>query len=64
MLNSQTVDKEVKIMGKIYARLIHKQNYEGIDTGYYTINDVPKKYQAATRTAWDQLYGIPMPGED
>ncbi len=51
-------------MGKIYARLIHKQNYEGIDTGYYTINDVPAKYQAATRKAWDELYGIPMPGEN
>lgn len=51
-------------MGKIYARLIHKQVYEGIETGYNDINDVPKKYQDATRAAWDQLYGIPMPGED
>ena len=50
-------------MGKIYARLIHKQVYEGIDTGYYTIDDVPAKYQDATRTAWDQLYGTPIPEE-
>ena len=48
-------------MGKIYARLIHKQVYEGIETGYASINDVPAKYQAATRTAWDQLYGTPIP---
>lgn len=48
-------------MGKIYARLIYKNNYEGIDTGYASINDVPPKYQAATLAAWDQLYGnIPM----
>ena len=40
-------------MGKIYARLIHKQVYEGIDTGYSSINDVPARYQAATRAAWD-----------
>lgn len=48
-------------MGKIYARLIHKQVFEGIQTGYASINDVPAKYQAATRTAWDQLYGTPIP---
>lgn len=48
-------------MGKIYARLIHKQVYEGIDTGYYSLADVPAKYRAATEAAWDQLYGIPMP---
>ena len=48
-------------MGKIYARLIFDYNYNGVDTKYHTINDVPAKYQAATRTAWDQLYGIPMP---
>jgi len=48
-------------MGKIYARLIHKQVYEGIETGYASINDVPAKYQAATRVAWDQLYGTPIP---
>lgn len=50
-------------MGKIYARLIHKYNYEGIDTAYHTINDVPAKYQAATRVAWDELYGTPIPEE-
>ena len=48
-------------MGKIYARLIHKSVYEGIDTGYSSLADVPSKYQAATVTAWDALYGIPMP---
>jgi hypothetical protein len=48
-------------MGKIYARLIHKQVYEGIETGYNDINDVPAKYQAATRTAWKKLYGTPIP---
>ena len=48
-------------MGKIYARLIHKQVYEGIDTGYSSINDVPARYQAATRAAWNQLYGTPIP---
>lgn len=48
-------------MGKIYARLIHKNVYEGIDTPYASINDVPAKYQAATRAAWDELYGIPIP---
>lgn len=48
-------------MGKIFARLIHKQVYEGIDTGYYTIADVKEKYQEATRVAFKQLYGINVP---
>lgn len=49
-------------MGKVFARLIHKQVYEGIDTGYYSINDVkPSKYQPATREAWAELYGTPIP---
>lgn len=48
-------------MGKIYARLIHKNVYEGIPTEYASINDVPVKYQAATRDAWDALYGTPIP---
>ena len=48
-------------MGKIYARLIHKQVYEGIDTGYSSLDDVPAKYRSATEAAWDALYGIPMP---
>ena len=50
-------------MGNIYARLIHKQTVEGIDTGYYTINDVPAKYQASTRTAYKKLYGVDVPEE-
>jgi len=50
-------------MGKIYARLIHKQVVEGIDTGYYTINDVPIKYQDATRVAYKQLFGVDVPEE-
>ncbi|MBP5325311.1 MAG: hypothetical protein J6Y86_07450 [Pseudobutyrivibrio sp.] len=48
-------------MGKIYARLIHKQVYEGIETGYYSLSDVPAKYQSATRTAWDSLFSYPLP---
>ena len=48
-------------MGKIYARLIYENVYKGIPTGYSSINDVPAKYQAATRVAWEQLYGIPIP---
>lgn len=51
-------------MGKVYARLIHKQVYEGIDTGYYSINDVPAKYQDATRVAYKQLYGHDVPEAD
>ncbi len=48
-------------MGKIYARLIYKNNYQGLDTGYASLDDVPAKYQTATETAWHQLYGnIPM----
>lgn len=50
-------------MGKIYARLIHKQVVEGIDTGYSSINDVPAKYQAATRTAYKELFGVNVPEE-
>lgn len=48
-------------MGKIYARLIHKQVAEDINTGYYTINDVPAKYQAATRAAYKELFGVDVP---
>ena len=48
-------------MGKIYARLIHKQVVEGIDTGYSSIADVPAKYQDATRIAYKQLYGVNAP---
>jgi len=48
-------------MGKIYARLIYNNNYNGIDTGYASIDDVPSKWQSATLTAWHQLYGnLPM----
>ena len=50
-------------MGKIYARLIHKQVYEGIDTGYYSLSDVPAKYQSATVTAWHSMFSYPLPGE-
>lgn len=49
-------------MGKVYARLIHKNVYEGIDTPYASINDVrPAMYQSATREAWNLLYGTPIP---
>lgn len=50
-------------MGNIYARLIHKQVAEGIDTGYYSIQDVPAKHQDATRTAYRKLFGIDVPEE-
>lgn len=50
-------------MGKIYARLIHKQVVEGIDTGYYTLSDVPAKYQSATESAYRELYGVDVPTE-
>lgn len=36
-------------MGKVYARLIYK--------GKMTIDDVPAKYQDATREAYYELYG-------
>lgn len=48
-------------MGKIYARLIHKHITLGIDTGYAFISDVPGKYQASTKTAYKQLYGVVCP---
>lgn len=48
-------------MGKIFARLIHKQVYEGRDTGYYAIADVPDKYQEKTRVAYKELFGIDAP---
>jgi hypothetical protein len=48
-------------MGNVYARLIHKNVYEGIDTPYASINDVQTRYQAATRIAWNKKYGIPIP---
>lgn len=50
-------------MGKIYARLIHKEVVEGIETGYDSIEDVPTKYQAATTTAYKSLYGVDVPTE-
>ena len=48
-------------MGYVYARLIHKNVYEGIPTNYDSINDVSPKWQSATRSAWNTLYGIPIP---
>ena len=49
--------------GKIFATLIHEQVYEGIDTGYYSLSDVPEKYQASTIAAWHDKYSYPLPGE-
>ena len=37
-------------MGYIYARLIFK--------GIRTFESVPKKYQAATKAAYEDIYGI------
>ena len=51
-------------MGKVYASLIHEYVTFGIDTKYHSINDVPAKYQAATRTAYEQKYGVPVPEAD
>lgn len=51
-------------MGKIYARLIHKNVVEGIDTPYSCIEDVPAKYQEATRVAYRQLYGVDVPSSE
>lgn len=48
-------------MGKIYAERIHDYVTYGIETKYKTINDVPAKYQAATRVAYEQKYGRPVP---
>lgn len=48
-------------MGYVYARLIHKNVYEGIPTNYDSIDDVPPKWQSATIQAWNVLYGIPIP---
>lgn len=48
-------------MGKIYARLIFKNVVDGVDTGYASIADVPAKYQAATRTAYKELFGVDAP---
>lgn len=39
-------------MAKIYARQIYKGNI--------TIDDVPKKYQQATREAYFEIYGIEL----
>lgn len=50
-------------MGNIYARLIHKQVSEGIETGYHSIQDVPTKHQSATRTSYRKLFGIDVPEE-
>lgn len=38
--------------GKIFARRIHD--------GAITIEDVPGKYQTATRIAYKQLYGVDL----
>ena len=48
-------------MGNIFARLIYKQVYEGINTGYYSIADVKEKYQEATRVAFKKLFGVDAP---
>lgn len=40
-------------MAKVYARLIYK--------GLKTIDEVPVKYQAATREAYYELYGEELP---
>ena len=39
-------------MGHIYARLIYK--------GLRTLDSVPKKYQAATKAAYKDIYGIEL----
>ena len=39
-------------MGYIYARLIYK--------GRRTLDSVPKKYQAATKAAYKDIYGIEL----
>lgn len=39
-------------MGYIYARLIFK--------GLRTFDSVPKKYQAATKAAYKDIYGIEL----
>lgn len=48
-------------MGKIYARRIHDYVTYGTETKYHSIEDVPAKYQAATRAAYEELYGRPVP---
>jgi len=50
-------------MGKVYARLIHDYVRYGIDTSYHSIADVPNKYKAATRTAYEALFGTEAPEE-
>lgn len=39
-------------MGYIYARLIYK--------GLRTFDSVPKKYQADTKAAYEDIYGIEL----
>lgn len=39
-------------MGHIYARLIYK--------GLRTLDKVPKKYQAATKAAYKDIYGVEL----
>lgn len=39
-------------MGHIYARLIYK--------GLRTFDSVPKKYQAATKAAYRDIYGVEL----
>lgn len=41
-------------IGKVYARLIY--------INQMTINDVPKRYQQITRTAFYDLYGYELEG--
>lgn len=51
-------------MAKVYASLIHEYVTYGIeDIKFRSIKDVPPKYQAATRTAYEQKYGRPAPEE-
>lgn len=50
-------------MGKVYARLIYKYQYEGYDTKYHTLADVPEKYKEATREAYWDLFGLEIPKE-
>ena len=49
MQSWRSLPREVYEMGYVYARLIHK--------GLKTINDVPVRYQEATREAYLELYG-------
>lgn len=48
-------------MGNIYATLIHDYVVYGKESKYHTIEDVPAKYQTATRVAYEKKYGVPVP---